>query len=677
MKKSDIKKRIEKLKDEITRYNELYYKDAAPVVADDEYDALLKELISLEEKYPEFKTASSPSQKVGGRPTGEFVTAKHIVPMLSMDNTYTADELRAFDKRVRKNLSRDKVEYVVELKVDGASISLLYRNGKLERGVTRGDGREGDVVTHNILTIKSIPLTLSAGGGSAFGGKKDHHKIPALMEVRGEVYMPESDFLKINAEKEKRSEELFANPRNAAAGSLKILDPNIVKERRLNMLVHGVGALLGVKIESQCELLLYMKSLGMRINPHIEKFQGIEDVIKYCDSWEKKKDKLDYPVDGMVVKVNSLTYQKKLGATTKSPRWMIAYKFPAERKATKLLDIIVQVGRTGILTPVAVLKPVHISGTMVSRSTLHNMDEIERRDIRIGDTVIVEKSGEIIPQVVSVLKEKRRGGEKRFSMPKICPVCGSDAVKTEGEVAIRCDNVSCKAQIEQRILHFASRNAMDIEGLGEAVVKQLVEKKMVRDYGDIYYLNFEDVKRLERFAEKSARNLIDAIEKSKKNELFRLIFALGIRHVGVHVAWLLYKDYGSIDRIAKETAESLEAHKEIGPIVAESIHAFFNNKGNLRVIEKLVEVGVKMKEDVSQSKGVLAGKTVVFTGSLVSMTRNEAEELVRKLGGKVSSSVSKETDLAVAGNDPGSKYDKAKSLGIKIIDEEEFREMVK
>ncbi len=668
LKKADIKKRIEKLKSEIERYNDLYYEDAAPVVADDEYDALLKELISLEAKYPEFKTADSPSQKVGGRPTGEFVTAKHIAPMLSMDNTYTADELREFDERVRKNLDLDNVEYVVELKVDGASISLLYRNGKLERGVTRGDGREGDVVTQNILTIPTIPTHL----------KKDHHKIPALLEVRGEVYMSEKDFLKINAEKEKMGEELFANPRNAAAGSLKLLDPKMVKKRHLNILVHGVGALEAKNIESQYELLEYMKSLGIRVNPHIEKFHGIEDAIKYCDSWEKKKDKLDYPVDGMVVKVNSFELQRKLGATTKSPRWMIAYKFPAERKPTKLLDIIVQVGRTGILTPVAVLKPVHLSGTMVSRSTLHNIDEIERKDIRIGDTVIVEKSGEIIPQVVSVVNEKRTGGEKKFSMPKICPVCGSDTVRPKDEVAIRCDNVSCKAQIEQRILHFASRNAMDIEGLGEAVVEQLVEKKMVHDYGDIYYLKYEDVKKLERFADKSARNLIDAIAKSKENELFRLIFALGIRHVGVHVAWLLYKDYGSIDKIARETAESLQAHKEIGPIVAESIHTFFNNKGNLMVLEKLRGAGVRMKEAVSQSKGgVLAGKTVVFTGGLASMTRSEAEELVRRCGGRVSSSVGREADLVVAGSDPGSKYDKAKSLGIKIVNEEEFKEMVK
>ncbi|MDD5681038.1 MAG: NAD-dependent DNA ligase LigA [Candidatus Omnitrophica bacterium] len=667
MEKGRIKKRIESLREEIERYNKLYYIDAKPVISDEEYDSLVKELASLEEKYPEFRTPKSPTLRVGGKPTGEFITARHIVPMLSIDNTYTADELREFDVRVKKNLAVSDIEYVVELKVDGASISLLYRNGQLERGVTRGDGREGDDVTRNIMTIKSIPPELNTG----------HKTAPDIIEIRGEVYMSEKDFLKINEEKEKSGEELFANPRNAAAGSLKLLDPAIVAERHLNIFVHGVGAFEGVKIASQYELLEYMKAIGMRVNPEIAKFSGIESVINYCNGWEKKKEELNYHVDGMVVKVNSFAYQHTLGATTKSPRWMIAYKFPAERKETKLLDITVQVGRTGILTPVAVLKPVHISGTTVSRSTLHNMDEIARKDIRIGDAVIVEKGGEIIPQVVSVVKGKRTGKEKKFTMPKRCPACGSETVRSEGEVAIRCDNVSCKAQIEQRILHFASRNAMDIEGLGEAVVTQLVEKKMVADYGDLYYLKTGDIKKLERFADKSAQNLISAIEKSKQNELFRLIFALGIRHVGVHVAWLLYQNSGSIEKIAEQSTESLQSNKEIGPVVAESIRVFFGNKGNLKVLAKLKEAGVSMSEKISALKGIFSGKTVVFTGELLSMTRNEAEELVRKLGGAASSSVSKETDLVVAGSKPGSKYDKARTLGVKIISEEEFREMVK
>lgn len=661
-----IKKRIENLRKEIERYNELYYVDAKPVISDEEYDTLLKDLKLLEERYPEFKASDSPTQKIGGRPTGEVITAKHVVPMLSIDNTYTADELREFDERVKKNLGRDKVEYVVELKVDGASISLLYRNGKLERGVTRGDGREGDDATRNIATIKSIPPIL-----------KEHKHMPSLIEIRGEVYIPGKDFLKINEEKEKAGEELFANPRNAAAGSLKLLNPAIVAGRHLNIFVHGVGGFEGIKIESQYELLEYMKELGMRVNPEVAKFSGMEDVIRYCNGWEKKKEDLDYHIDGMVVKVNSFAFQKKLGATTKSPRWMIAYKFPAERKETKLLDIAVQVGRTGTLTPVAILKPVHISGTIVSRSTLHNIDEIERKDIRVGDAVIIIKSGEIIPQVVSVVKKKRTGKEKKFTMPKKCPVCGFDTIRPKNEVAVRCDNVSCRAQIEQRILHFASRGAMDIEGLGEAVVEQLVEKKMIADYSDLYYLKFDDVKRLERFADKSARNLIDAIEKSKNNELFRLIFALGIRHVGVHVAWLLCQSYGSTDKIAKHSAESLQLNKEIGPIVAESVHAFFTNKENLKVLEKLRNAGVRMSETAFAKKGIFSGKTVVFTGGLSSMSRDEAEEIVRKMGGRASSGVGKETDLVVAGSEPGSKYGKADSLGIKIISESEFREMIK
>lgn len=662
-KRQDAKISIEKLKKQIEEYNRLYYVENKPVISDKKYDELLEELIRLEKKYPEFKAPDSPTQRVGGEATEGFKTAKHIAPMLSMDNTYSADEIRDFHERVKKSLGVKKVEYVVELKVDGASISLVYRDGRLERGVTRGDGREGDDVTTNIKTIKSIPLSLEDA--------------PKLIEIRAEVYIPEKEFLLLNKEKDKKGEEPFANPRNAAAGSLKLLDPKIVHKRRLNIFVHGAGAIEGAKIESQYELYQFMKSSNMRVNPEVAKFYDIESVIKYCSEWEKKKKKLDYHVDGMVIKVNSFKYQNKLGATTKSPRWMIAYKFPAERKKTKLLNIKVQVGRTGTLTPVAILKPVHIAGTTVSRSTLHNMDEIERKDIRIGDEVLVEKSGEIIPQVIEVVKTKRTGQEKKFRMPKACPVCGSKTVKYEGEVAIRCENVSCEAQLKEKILHFASRNAMDIEGLGEAIVEQLVAKKMIRDYGDLYHIKLEKIRALERFAEKSAQNLIDAIRKSKGNELSRLIFALGIRHVGVHAAWILSQMHGSVENIAKQSVEKLQAIREIGPVMAESIHAFFKNKDNLKVLEKMKKAGVKMAEKVAKAKGIFSGKTVVLTGSLSSMTRNDAEEFVRKQGGQASSSVSKETDLVVVGTEPGSKYDKAKKLGVKIIDEKEFKKMIK
>jgi DNA ligase (NAD+) len=664
MKKRDIKKKIEKLRKEIKRYNKLYYVKNKPVISDKEYDDLLKELTQLEEKYPEFKTSDSPTQQVGGEPVEGFKTAKHIIPMLSIDNTYSADEIRDFDGRVKKGLGVKKLDYMVELKVDGASISLVYGNGKLQRAVTRGNGREGDGVTTNINTIKSIPLSL----------KND---VPRLIEIRGEVYMSGKDFLALNEKKESEGEEPFANPRNAAAGSLKLLDPKMVAKRCLNIFVHGAGLIEGSKIKSQSELYQFMKHVNMRVNPEIAEFSDIEDVIKYCDGWEKKKEKLDYHVDGMVIKVDLFEYQRKLGATTKSPRWMIAYKFPAERKETKLQDINVQVGRTGTLTPVAILKPVHIAGSTVSRSTLHNMDEIERKDIRIGDSVLVEKSGEIIPQVIKPLKEKRTGKEKKFKMPGTCPVCGSKTVKYKGEVAIRCENVSCEAQLKERILHFASRNAMDIEGLGEAVVDQLVDKKIIRDYGDLYYLRSEQIKNLERFAEKSAQNLIDAIEKSKTSELSRLIFALGIRHVGVHAAWILSQTYGSIANISKQNIEKLQAAREIGPVMAESINKFFRNKNNLGVLEKLKNAGVKMTEKVIKAKGIFSGKTIVFTGVLSSMARNEAEEFVRKQGGRPSSSVSKETDLVVAGSEPGSKFEKAKKLGIKIVSEDEFKKMIK
>ncbi|MBL7071243.1 MAG: NAD-dependent DNA ligase LigA [Candidatus Omnitrophica bacterium] len=667
MKKQDAKKKIRKLCKDIRRHDRLYHEEDDPVISDKEYDDLLRQLAELEEAFPELASSDSPTKKVGGRPTEGFKTEAHIVHMLSMDNTYSADEIRDFDERVKKNLGTDKIGYIVEMKVDGASISLVYEKGRLTRGLTRGDGRVGDDVTVNIKTIKSVPHQLKECG----------HKMPDLIEIRGEVYIPNKEFIALNEEKEENGEGPFANPRNAAAGSLKLLDPGIAANRRLNIFVHGAGAVEGGRIDSQSALYSFMKAAGLRVNPEAEAFSGIEDAIKYCASWEKKKDKLDYHVDGMVIKVDSFESQKKLGATTKSPRWMIAYKFPAERKETRLLDIKVQVGRTGTLTPVAILEPVRISGSVVSRSTLHNMDEIERKDIQIGDKVIIEKSGEIIPQVVKALKYKRTGKEKRFSMPMACPVCGSDAVREEGEVAVRCENVSCEAQVKQRILHFASRNAMDIEGLGVAVVEQLVNEKLIRDYGDLYYLELEGIRALERFAEKSAQNLMAAIEKSKENELSRLIFALGVRHVGVHAAWILSQRFGSLEKIARQTTEDLQAIREIGPVMAESINKFFTNKDNLKVVEKIKEAGVRTAEKTVKAAGVFSGKTVVFTGGMSSMTRGEAEELVRKQGGRASSSVSKETDMVVAGLEPGSKYDKAKKLGVRILTEDEFRGMIK
>jgi len=667
MKMREAKKRAEALRKEIKRHDRLYYEKDSPVISDREYDELMAELARLEDMYPRLKTADSPTRRVGGAPTDSFKTARHIVPMLSIENTYSADEIRDFDRRVKKILGAEKIDYVVELKVDGASISIVYEKGRLLRGVTRGSGREGDDVTRNIMAVEGVPERLKKASGA----------VPRLIEARGEIYMPEKEFLALNEEKERLGEEPFANPRNAAAGSLKLLDPGTVARRRLNIFFHGCGALEGIDIKGQYDLWGYMRRFGMRVNAEVERFSDIEGVIKYCLGWLEKKEKLGYHVDGMVIKVDSFRQQRKLGVTSKNPRWMIAYKFPAERKETELLDIKVQVGRTGTLTPVAVLRPVRIAGTTVSRSTLHNIDEIRRKDIRIGDTVLVEKSGEIIPQVIAPVKKKRSGAEKKFVMPSACPICGSKVARNEEEVALRCENVSCEAQVKQKIMHFASRGAMDIEGLGEAVVEQLVASELIKDYGDLYYLNLSDIEGLERFAQKSARNLAEAIEKSKSNEPSRLIFALGIRHVGAHAAWILTRKYGSIDNIAKQSVEALEANREIGPVMAESIHAFFRNKGNIKVMEKLMKAGLKMSGGQVKSNGALAGKTVVFTGALSSISRGEAEGLVRAQGGRPSSSVSKDTDIVVVGDEPGSKYDKARRLGVRIIREAEFRKMLK
>lgn len=666
--KKGIKKRIEELRKEITRHNKKYYVDNKPEISDIEYDALMSELKELEEAYPEFVTPDSPTGKVGGEPLKEFETVEHRVPMLSMDNTYSSGEILEFDERVKKNLEIDKLDYVVELKIDGVSISLLYDKGRFVRGATRGDGVKGDDVTLNLKTIKSLPLKLEAGKGAA---------MPGLFEARGEVYMPAKSFLEINEDKDELGEELFANPRNAAAGSLKLLDSSMVAKRRLNMWIYGVGYVEGREFETQSEVLMFLKGSGFCVNPNIKKCGSIEEVIRYCDEWQEKRHKLEYDIDGMVIKVDSFAYQRALGQTSKSPRWMIAYKFPAERKETVLEDILVQVGRTGTLTPVAVLKPIELAGSTVSRASLHNQDEIGRKDARIGDHVLVEKAGEIIPQIVGVVKEKRKGSEKEFFMPKTCPVCGSAVKKLKNEVALRCENMSCPAQLKERVKHFASREAMDIEGMGEAIVAQLVDKNMIKSYGDIYILKHEEVAALERMADKSAANLISATEKSKSNSLARLVYGLGIRHVGVRSAWILASRFKSLDRLAKADIEELQGINEIGPVMAESIVNFFRTEENKNIIEKLKRSGVNMEEKgFSRKSKDLEGKTFVITGSLENFSRNEIEELLRKLGGNVSSSVGKNTDYVVAGKDPGSKFEKARQLGVKIIDENEFKQLI-
>ena len=664
---NEIKSEIERLRKLVRRHDHLYYVLNKPEITDTEYDKLYRKLKDLEDTHPEFRSPESPTQRVGGEPSREFAQVKHIAPMTSLDNTYSAEEIRQFDKRVRKVTGHARLEYVVELKFDGVSTSLLYEKGKWVRGATRGDGIKGDDVSMNLKTIRSIPLVFDDGV----------REIPKLIEVRGEVYMTKPAFAKINREKEKKGEELFANPRNAAAGSLKLLDPKIVALRGLDIFVWGTGHCEGMSFRTHAEVLDYLKKCGFRVNPHYKVCSTIDEVIDYCDSWENKKDKLEVEIDGMVLKVNSLAQQEDLGLTTKSPRWAIAYKFPAERALTEVRDIIVQVGRTGAITPVAILEPVHLSGTTVSRATLHNFDEIERLGVRIGDRVYVEKSGEIIPKVLSVAKEKRTGREKAFHIPVKCPACGSKLARLPEEVALRCENAGCPAQLKEAVLHFASRNAMDIEGMGDAVTNQLVDKKLIADYGDIYYLKFEDVAGMERMAEKSARNLTNAIEKSKSNDLNRLIFALGIRHVGEHASWVLASRFAKMEKLKEASVDDLTAIGEIGPVMAEAIHGFFHNKENLRILKKLKDASVRMSQGTAaRAGGALDGKTVVITGTLKSFSRQEAEDLVRKAGGNPSSSVSKNTDFLVAGAEPGSKLEKAKSLGVKVIGEEEFRKLV-
>lgn len=664
----DAKEQIEVLREDIRRHDRLYYVENAPEISDREYDLLLEELRRLEEAYPDLITADSPTQRVGGEPTREFPVVAHIVPMLSMDNTYSPEEMRAFDERVRKLLKGEEPEYVVELKIDGVSISFLYERGRLVRGATRGDGVNGDDITANLKTIRSIPL--------AFSGVA---KVPRAIEVRGEAYMTRKGFEEINARKEMGGEELFANPRNACAGSLKLLDPAMVKERHLDAFIWGYGHIEGLDFETHAQVLAYLGKAGFRVNPHLKQARDIEEAIAYCDSWESRRGTLEYDIDGMVVKVNSLAQRSRLGVTTKSPRWIIAYKFPAEKALTELLDVTVQVGRTGTVTPVAHLKPVRLSGTTVSRATLHNFDEIGRLDVRIGDMVTVEKSGEIIPKILGVAKEKRSGAEKPIAIPVKCPVCGSRLVRIADEVAIRCENAGCPAQIKEAVLHFASRGAMDIEGMGEAIVDQLVDRGIIRDYGDIYSLAFEKVRQLERMADKSAENLMVAIKRSKERGPDRLVYGLGIRHVGARAAWILVDHFGSVDALSESTVDELTRIDGVGPIMAGSIDSFFRNSENRRILKKLRQAGVRLKMPPARiaAKGPLAGKTVVLTGTLKAFTRPEAESLLKERGAVPSSSVSRNTDLVVAGEEAGSKLAKAKELGLKVIGEEEFKKMVR
>ena len=669
----EAKREIERLREEIERHNYKYYVEDRPKISDFEFDKLLRRLMDLEETFPEFKSPDSPTQRVGGEPLKEFHTVGHKIQMLSLDNTYTFEELEEFDKRVKKFLAKDKIVYFVEQKIDGVSISLTYEKGKLVLGATRGDGRFGDDVTENIKTVRAIPLSIPAPGANFKG------KIPEVLEVRGEVYMPGASFEKLNKEKEKNGEEPFANPRNSCAGSLKLLDPKIVASRGLSIFVHGLGFVKGGDglPKSQSEAFEFFRSLGFRTVEHVRRSENIQEVQKFIRGFQPKRDSLDYEIDGMVVKVDSFEDQKALGQTTHAPRWMIAYKYPAERKETVVEDIQIQVGRTGALTPVAVLKPVRVSGTTVSRASLHNRDEIERLDVRIGDHVLVEKSGEIIPKVIEVLKEKRKKSLPRFKFPERCPVCGGRAQRFGDEVAVRCVNFGCPAQLKARVRHYAQRDAMDIERLGEVWVHTFVDKGFIKDLADIYYLDFDKVKDLERMGEKSAQNLFDGIEASKKRPLQRLIFGLGIINVGERGAYLLAQQFKSLDRLERSTQEELSSIREIGPVTAESIAQFFKEPGTQKILAKLKKAGVRfdLVEEV-KSSGPLVGKSVVVTGALKNYGRTEIEALIRRLGGHPSGSLSKKTDFLVVGEEPGSKYTKAKELGIKILSESDFEKLL-
>lgn len=665
---ASIVKRVEGLRARLREHDHRYYVLAQPTIADAEYDRLMKELLDLEAAHPELVTPDSPSQRVGGQPTKEFPTVTHDVPMLSLSNTYNEDEVRDFDRRVRSALSQEPFKYVCELKVDGVAVSLRYSNGMFVRGATRGDGTRGDDITHNLKTIRSIPLR-----------SREKKKGMDEFEVRGEVYMKRDDFRRMNETRELAGEKTFINPRNSAAGTLKLQDPRIVAGRPLNFVAYYLRT-EKVGISSHHENLRILRDLGFPVSEHTRVSKDVEGVAGYWKEWEKRRDSLPYDIDGVVVKVDSLSQQERLGMIAKSPRWAIAFKFAARQAMTTLHDITLQVGRVGTITPVAELEPVFVGGTTVSRATLHNEDYIKELDIRPGDTVIVEKGGDVIPKVSAVVKEQRRSGTKPFAMPGKCPECGSRISRPEGEASHYCENSECPAQIRARIEHFAHRGAMDIEGLGEAIVDQLVSLGFVHNYADIYELHGKrgELVTLERWGEKSVENLLLAIEGSKQRPFTRVLFALGIRHVGTSVAQLIVNQVRSMNGLIAASFEELQGIQGVGPRIAESIRRFVEDKHNLKIIERLKKAGLQFEEKQQRSvkRSALTGKTVVLTGTLSLLTRDQARQMVEDSGGHVASSVSSKTDYVVVGVDPGSKLDKAKKLGVQTLREEEFIRLV-
>jgi len=636
--------------------------DNDPQISDYEFDLLVKELQKLERKFPELITPESPTQRVGEQPIEGFVSVVHSTPMLSLDNCYNEQELREFEGRVKKIVTSEKIEYVAELKIDGLGIVLIYRNGKFSQAVTRGDGIRGDEVTASVKTIKSLPLA-----------------VDSLQEVeaRGEIYLPFASFRRVNEKRKEEGEPVFANPRNAAAGSIRLLNPKEVAQRGLDMFLYSIF-LDGNEWESQWENLDALKRLHFKTNPHSRLCHSLEEVLGFYEEWHEKRDNLDYDVDGIVVKVNSTEQQGLLGSTAKFPRWAISFKFPARQATTKIRDILIQVGRTGALTPVAILEPVKLSGITISRSTLHNEDEIKKKDIRIGDTVLVERSGDVIPRVVSVMKEKRTGKERPFIFPSACPVCHAATFHPEGEAVSRCTNPSCPAKLRESLLHYASRRAMNIEGLGDALVDQLIAKNLVRRIPDIYNMKFEDLKNLERMGPKSSQNLLDEFQKSKDRDVARLIFALGIRFIGERTAYALASHFNSLDALARAGYEELLPIQDVGPKVAESVVFFFEQPENIELISRLKEAGLNFEDLKGPEKGekLLSGQTFVLTGKLSRFTREEAAEIIQHLGGQVVSTVSRKTTYLIVGEAPGSKLQKARSLGVPVLDESNFQKLI-
>jgi DNA ligase (NAD+) len=667
-KQPDINKVISELRDEVRRHEELYYVNDNPEISDREYDALLAKLQELESAHPELITPDSPTQRVGGRPAEGFPKVVHRRPMLSLENSYNIEELVAFDQRCRRLAEGRPVEYVAELKIDGVSISLQYESEILARGVTRGDGQVGEEVTQNARTIRSVPLRLRAKISPA-----------AELEVRGEVFIPRRVFERTNAEREDQGEPRFANPRNAAAGTLRQLDSKAVAKRGLDMFAYDLITGERKPFATHWEALNWMESAGFRVNPNRELCPSIDEVIEFCNRMESQRDDLDYEIDGLVVKVNSTKLQDEFGTTAKAPRWAVAYKYPARQATTRVVDIVVQVGRTGALTPVANLEPVLLAGTTVSRATLHNADEVKRLGVRIGDWVLIEKGGEVIPKVLKVIESKRTGAEKPFRMPRKCPVCGGEISKVEGEVVSRCIAADCPAQLMGKLIHFASRRAMRIEGLGFSLVDQLVQKGMLHDVGDLYKLTLDDVAGLERMAKKSASNLLAQIEASKSRDLPHLIYALGLRHVGDRTAGLLARHFGSLDALSKASVEELDDIPEIGLTVAESVRDWFDDPGNVELCERLKAAGVKTTLTRSADQALdenFVNKQFVLTGTLGSYTRDEAKALIEARGGRVMSSVSKKSDYVIAGEEAGSKLEKATTLGVPVLDEEAFKKLL-